>query len=80
MIGQHFIALGLALGLVFYLSSVSAEISQISSVGQVAEMSFAAALYGQEYECGVVSATGQLTGIEILHFLSSLNVVDRMLF
>ena len=46
--------------LLFYMHYASAEISQTSTVGQAAEMTFAAGLYGAQYECGVLKANGDL--------------------
>ena len=52
------------LELLLFASVVSGEISQTSSIGEVATMDFNTSVMGGEVECGPLSATGPATGIE----------------
>ena len=60
MTGQCYVGPASMLTFIFCVYFVSAEIYQQSAVGQTAEMTFAAGLYGAQYECGVFKANGDL--------------------
>ena len=68
MIVQRYVVPGMMFALLFCFSSVYAEISQNSTAGtNPAEMTFAAGLYGAQYECGVLNANGDVQGT-VFHF------------
>ena len=60
---ERYVVPGMILALFFSFSSVYAEISQVSTLGtNPAEMTYAAGLYGAQYECGVLNANGDVQG------------------
>ena len=65
---ERYIVPGVTFALLFCFSSVYAEISQVSTLGtNPAEMTYAAGLYGAQYECGVLNANGGVQGT-VFHF------------